>query len=477
MMKKNIFPITTIGLILLFFLTETACFHRFRYIERPVPPPFRTDDVYAQSNTYQYEQAEPATPVSYQEFYDELSPYGSWIDYSTYGYVWIPRVSIDFHPYATHGHWVMTNYGWTWISDFRWGWAAFHYGRWAYEPHYGWVWVPDNVWGPAWVDWRESADYFGWAPLGPVVNIAVTIRCPFDHYRFVPRRHFMDRHLYNYYADRHHNTTIINQTTVINETHVVNKRKYSYGPRKDFVETAVGQKINAAEISDNPKPDADVVEKDRVKVYRPRMDNVSTNAPKPTPKRVVPTADLPSVPDDRHLTPSISKNTEGGEVRPSETQPRREDLPQEKPNVNRQPIPKDEQRRPNERQPRVEDVPPVKPDAQPVPRNEPRPQERQPRREDVPQVKPDVQPQPIPKDEQRRPQERQPRREDAPPVKPDVKQRPVPKYEPRQKEVPQEQRPKTQPKTEQPKKENTRSQPTKEKETVPPKTKNLEKNN
>ena len=29
---------------------------------------------------------------TYQVFYDELGPYGSWVEYPSYGYVWIPRV-------------------------------------------------------------------------------------------------------------------------------------------------------------------------------------------------------------------------------------------------------------------------------------------------------------------------------------------------------------------------------------------------
>jgi hypothetical protein len=33
---------------------------------------------------------EPDTTVSYQTFYDELSPYGKWVDYPGYGYVWSP---------------------------------------------------------------------------------------------------------------------------------------------------------------------------------------------------------------------------------------------------------------------------------------------------------------------------------------------------------------------------------------------------
>jgi hypothetical protein len=457
MMKKKIFYTHTISLILLFTLMQTACLHRFRYVERPMPKP--TDEIYEQEIIYNQSSTEP--PTSYQEFYDELSPYGSWIDYPSYGYVWAPRVSVDFHPYATDGHWVMTNFGWTWISDFRWGWAAFHYGRWAYEPLYGWLWVPGREWGPAWVDWREDNDYFGWAPLGPFGNISVSVSCPFDHYRFVPRRYFTHRQLYNYYADRHNNTIIINHTTVINETHVVNKKKYYYGPRRENVEKAVGQKINAAEIYDNPKPDADVVEKDRVKVYRPRMDNEKPNTPKASPKRVASTSDLQPIPSDRRLTPSVKRetrqNTEGVVSPTQERETRQREAPQEKPTVQEKSVPKYE--------PRREEMPQEKPNVnpKPVPKYEPR-------REEVPQEKPNVNPKPVPKYEPRR-EERQPREREMPQEKPDVKPRPVPKYEPRREEAPQNKPTKIPPKTEPTRRDNP--VPIK----VPPKKKNKDDNN
>jgi hypothetical protein len=51
--------------------------------------------------------------VSFQVFYDDLSPYGSWVDYPNYGYVWVPDVAPGFTPYATNGYWVLTDDGWT----------------------------------------------------------------------------------------------------------------------------------------------------------------------------------------------------------------------------------------------------------------------------------------------------------------------------------------------------------------------------
>src|ERR1044071_4342023 len=103
-------------------------------------------------------KAQQAT-VSFQVFYDQLSPYGTWVNYQNYGYVWIPTdVPTGFRPYSTAGHWVYTDDGWTWVSDYTWGWAPFHYGNWFFDQTYGWMWVPDYEWAPAWVTWGEYED-------------------------------------------------------------------------------------------------------------------------------------------------------------------------------------------------------------------------------------------------------------------------------------------------------------------------------
>ena len=58
---------------------------------------------------------------SFQLFYDNLSPYGEWVDNPDYGYVWIPDVDDDFAPYSNNGYWLYTDAGWTWTSDYEWG--------------------------------------------------------------------------------------------------------------------------------------------------------------------------------------------------------------------------------------------------------------------------------------------------------------------------------------------------------------------
>ena len=105
--------------------------------------------------------------VSLDFFYDNLAPYGSWQDVGDYGYCWQPYdVDSDWQPYS-NGRWVYTDVGWTWDSSEPFGWAVYHYGRWANLNGIGWIWTPGTEWGPGWVSWRHSPRYVGWAPLPP----------------------------------------------------------------------------------------------------------------------------------------------------------------------------------------------------------------------------------------------------------------------------------------------------------------------
>jgi len=106
-----------------------------------------------------------ALEVSFDFFYDSLSPHGDWVEVGDYGYCWKPGgVDEDWAPYSD-GYWSYTDAGWTWVSYEDFGGIVYHYGRWAKVEDEGWVWVPDYEWGPAWVSWRKSDDYVGWAPL------------------------------------------------------------------------------------------------------------------------------------------------------------------------------------------------------------------------------------------------------------------------------------------------------------------------
>ena len=95
-------------------------------------------------------------PSALTEFKPALDGHGQWVDDPTYGTVWVPseaEVGTDFVPYSTAGHWTYaddTNY--VWVSDYSWGWAPFHYGRWAHVGRHGWVWIPGRTYAGAWVD-------------------------------------------------------------------------------------------------------------------------------------------------------------------------------------------------------------------------------------------------------------------------------------------------------------------------------------
>ena len=177
--------------------------------------------------------------VNFQYFYNELSPYGNWSSHPRYGSVWTPYdVGRNFQPYGTDGRWVMTEFGNTWVSDFSWGWATFHYGRWFYDDYIGWAWVPGYEWGPAWVDWRSNNDYYGWAPMWPGVRIGVSFNIPINYWVFIPRRHLFNRNVFGYCVPRYRYNSFFGRTTVINNYYYNDNRnyQYSYGPSRGEVE-------------------------------------------------------------------------------------------------------------------------------------------------------------------------------------------------------------------------------------------------
>jgi hypothetical protein len=191
----------------------------------------------------------------YNIFYTKLDSYGEWRETSDYGYVWQPREaerSRDWHPY-TDGRWVYTDAGWTWVSDEPFGWATYHYGRWTRLRGVGWVWVPGNEWAPAWVSWRKSDEYVGWAPLPPearfdrrrgIHNWADNYYdIGPDQYRFVATREFGNREIQRNVVPRERNVTIINQTTNVTNITYNNTTVVNQGPNYDELRTRSQQPI------------------------------------------------------------------------------------------------------------------------------------------------------------------------------------------------------------------------------------------
>jgi hypothetical protein len=119
-----------------------------------------------------------------------LSQYGTWQSQPSVGTVWFPQVASTWVPYR-EGQWAYVQpWGWTWVDNAPWGFAPFHYGRWAQfggrwgwvpqpvaEPGYGYGGGYQPVYAPALVTFLGAAagaftaaafasGAIGWAPLG-----------------------------------------------------------------------------------------------------------------------------------------------------------------------------------------------------------------------------------------------------------------------------------------------------------------------
>jgi hypothetical protein len=176
----------------------------------------------------------PVLPAPVNVFYNDLAPYGSWIQLEDYGWCWQPTtvvVNPSWRPYADRGRWLDTDCGWYWQSDYSWGWAPFHYGRWLSHARRGWVWMPDTVWGPSWVSWRNTDTYCGWAPLPPRAHyvphygfsfggrlvgndfdFGLSVGC----FSFISWQHFNDHNPHRYYVPHSETTAIYSHSKVVN---------------------------------------------------------------------------------------------------------------------------------------------------------------------------------------------------------------------------------------------------------------------
>lgn len=227
--------------------------------------------------TYSTLSTQSAT-VTFQSFYDDLMPYGTWMDYPGYGQVWHPRVEEEFRPYVTRGHWMYSNEGWAWVSDYNWGWAPFHYGRWMYDDFYGWLWVPGYEWSPAWVTWGNVDDYYAWAPLLPEVNVSIQFNLwkpNIFYWNICPRKNIYDRNLHFNVHRPDRVPDFNNRISIFNNFNLtrVHKQYYSKGPERAEVERYSNQSIGEV-ILKNARKVAQVAPAPNTserKVFRPKL--------------------------------------------------------------------------------------------------------------------------------------------------------------------------------------------------------------
>jgi hypothetical protein len=222
------------------------------------PPPYDTGD-YANA---------PVSEADY--FYNSLAPYGNWLYVGGVGVCWQPTVCLanhDWRPYGDRGRWLYSDCGWYWQSDYSWGWAAFHYGRWFRDASSGWVWAPDHIWAPAWVSWRLSSDYCGWAPLPPAAHFAPGFGLTFgshlaganfefglrpEQYTFIPIARLSDYNPARYAAPAWQVQELHAQTALANHFVFQNNRVVNQNIDPQTVATLARTDIRRAEILEVP---------------------------------------------------------------------------------------------------------------------------------------------------------------------------------------------------------------------------------
>lgn len=243
--------------------------------------------VTAPTNWNPVASAEAATSISFSVFYDGLADYGDWVDYDG-DYVFVPVVSDrDWRPYR-EGHWVYARgYGWTWVSDERFGWATYHYGRWGFAQEIGWYWIPGTRWAPAWVSWRRSGDHVAWAPLPPHrgggddISISIDVGSIPDYYWVaVPTRSFLDVNLTIVIInDDRERRRIVNDSEFVGSVNIENNIVVNNIIDVNFVEEKTGTQVKQVEVKQTDDPASAKATDGEVAVFNGTLEADKTAKP------------------------------------------------------------------------------------------------------------------------------------------------------------------------------------------------------
>jgi hypothetical protein len=310
----------------------------------------------------------PSAPVTENYFYSSLSPYGTWLYIEPYGWCWQPTVAVadrSWRPYLHGGRWVYTTAGWYWQSYYSWGWAPFHYGNWFVSPACGWVWVPGCTWGPAWVTWRYSDAYCGWAPLPPGcvwtpgigltywgsgVSFSFGFSLGWNSYAFCGWNDWWRPYPYRYCLPPYRAAVVYNQTTIINNYYIDKSHNtiINEGVPPNAMPAHVRKELRKVELADVPaagnsrnlRPERTAPDGSKLAVYRPQVPpdlKVASARPGAAPYRPVrsrsesPTLTRGNFAPERNLTtaPSRMERPESGLPRPPQraTAPGRSESP------------------------------------------------------------------------------------------------------------------------------------------------------
>ena len=236
--------------------------------------------------------------ASFGMFYSSLGSHGDWIAVDGGTYAWRPGgVASEWRPYDD-GQWVWTDDGWYWQTEEPWGWATYHYGRWYNDDFYGWVWIPGYEWAPAWVEWRYGGSWVGWAPLGPYavfsagwgIHYRRYWATPAFYWSFVDCRYITAHGVNRYRYRTDENARFIGRTRTAGSVRYDNGRIISRGPERDYVERNGNIRVERADLVDVRDRSKVGIGRDggreRVSVYRPRIDAGGRDAAGLRPERI-----------------------------------------------------------------------------------------------------------------------------------------------------------------------------------------------
>lgn len=232
----------------------------------------------------------PAT-VDVGFFYDELAPYGHWVETPRYGWAFAPAVEPAWRPYA-YGQWVQTDLGWTWLSDEPFGWATYHYGRWDLDPVYGWMWIPGDEWAPAWVSWRATDDYIGWAPLPPAWRVRPRFGFrlagagpPDEAFLFVPEPLFLEPVVVAYALPPGQAKKLFRSSRDFTRYRVVNNLIVNEGVPLDRIQRRLGRPVPRLQLADleTDRGRRARIAGNRIDLFRPRVSKARVATPPARP--------------------------------------------------------------------------------------------------------------------------------------------------------------------------------------------------
>ncbi len=432
--------------------------------------------------------------------YEDLDQYGAWSNQSGYGDVWMPNgVSAGWAPYRD-GHWAwITPWGWTWIDDAPWGFAPYHYGRWAsFGNRWGWIPGPRGMsptYAPALVAWIGGAGFsasVGWFALGPREPYFPSYQVSQNYFRRVNSSNtvFNTATINGYYQNRainsiqYRNRNTANGITAVPQDNFATGRRTSQNgrtvlpsqpgntqifnnpnvtPRRESVLGIRGQggaapparAFNRPVVARTPPPQAPVP-------FSRQQEQLNRTPGRPLPPAAIQQmhqADPTPAPQVRVIERNPNRGGQSGAApaqqpnrlpqqaqqpreNPRQQQQDRAPQPQAQPPQAQQPTPQQRQQQPREnpRQPHQQDRAPH-PQAQPPQAQQPAPQQRQqqPRENPRQQQQQDRAPQPQaqpPQAQQPAPQQRQQQPRENPRQQQQQDRAPQPQAQPQQQDQP-----------------------------------------